>query len=144
MFKLYGKRPRCLWCGKANKENYREIVITIKKASPPQEEVVVCSKKCEKAVLNSFQFIEKNIHLFFSGVILGILLALSGLLAPIIGRKVLLVSFTGMLLLGMTFVIFPFVTPQTTKIFGLRNGMFLGRVTGIVFLLLGIVLILKI
>lgn len=54
MFKLYGKRPRCLWCGKANKKNYRGIVITIKKATPPQEEVVVCFYHRNVAVRHDF------------------------------------------------------------------------------------------
>lgn len=53
MLKLYGKNPRCLWCWEADKENYKEIIMTIKYAKLLQEKAIVCSAECEKAVLDT-------------------------------------------------------------------------------------------
>lgn len=144
MFKLYGKKTRCLWCGKSDKQTYKEMLMTIKQAKPPQEKAIVCSEECEKAVLITCKFIEKSITLFWIGTILGTILGVSGILAPIMGKKILPVSTMGVLLLGITFIIFPFVTPQTIRIFGLRMGMILGRISGMILLLLGLILIFKI
>jgi len=85
MFALYGKKQRCLWCGKSNRENFKEIVLTIKKAGPQQESAIVCSEKCEQSVFAMCQFIEKNLFSFYTGIALGIVFGLSGLLIPIFG-----------------------------------------------------------
>ena len=141
MFTLYGKNQRCLWCGKRNRENFKEIIITIKKSDPQQERVIVCSEKCEQSVFATCQFIEKNLFSFYSGIALGIVFGLSGLLIPIFGQKILFISLIGVFIIGLTFLVFPFVTPQTVKVFGLRIGMFLGRISGAVLLLMGILLV---
>ncbi|MDH5768355.1 MAG: hypothetical protein OEZ31_05295 [Nitrospirota bacterium] len=141
MFALYGKKQRCLWCGKSNRENFKEIVLTIKKAGPQQESAIVCSEKCEQSVFAMCQFIEKNLFSFYTGIALGIVFGLSGLLIPIFGQKILFISLIGVFIIGLTFLIFPFVTPQTVKMFGLRAGMVFGRISGIVLLLIGIILV---
>lgn len=141
MFKLYGKKQRCRWCGRANKENYKEIIMTIRQAKPPQEKAIVCSEECEKKVFDTCRSIERNIPLFLAGSVLGSIMAVSGIFIPLIGKSALPVSIIGVLILGMTFAIFPFVTPQTVKIFGLRSGMLTGRIGGILLLLLGVILL---
>ena len=65
MFKLYGKKQRCLWCGKADKENYKEIIMNIKFANPPQEKAIACSDECEKKISSTCKFIEKGVAATF-------------------------------------------------------------------------------
>ena len=72
--------------------------------------------------------------LFVIAVIAGIS---GGILAPVYGKAMLSVSAGGIMLLGMTFLIFPFVTPQTVKMFGLKRGMILGVIGGIILFLAG-------
>lgn len=144
MFALYGKRPRCLWCGKSNRQQFKEITMTIKKAAPHQENAIVCSEECEKSVFATCEFIEKNIFSFYAGIALGTLIGLSGLLIPIFGKKVLIISLIGVFIIGLTFLIFPFVTPQTVKTFGLRKAMVFGRIGGIILLFMGIIFVFQI
>jgi hypothetical protein len=49
---------------------------------------------------------------------------------PFIGKVSLFVCGVGVLLPRVTYFIFPFVTPQTVKLFGLRKGMMAGRIAG--------------
>lgn len=140
MFKLYGKKTRCLWCGKTCNKNYREIVMAIKFAKPPQEKAIVCSEECEKKVLDTCKVIERSIPLFLVLSVSGTILGISGIFTPLLGKGVLLVSVIGITILGITFIVFPFVTPQTTKIFGLKRGILLGRIGGFILLLLAMII----
>lgn len=144
MFKLYGKGQRCVWCGCKDKENYKEITMYIKSAKPPEEKTIVCSDECADEVAKTCKFIEKGIPFFLTGMIIGIIASISGLFVGVFGSGVLKMSGIGLLILGTIFFIFPFVTPQTVKIFGLKQGMFFGRIGGIILFLLGIAILAKI
>lgn len=142
MFKLYGKKTRCLWCGKTCDENYREIVMAIKFAKPPQEKAIVCSEECGKKVLDTCKFVERTASLFLVGVVFGSILTVYGLFTPSekSALPISILGIIGMTILGITFIVFPFVTPQTTKIFGLKRGMLLGRIGGFILLLLAMII----
>lgn len=143
MFKLYGKKPRCLWCGEANKENYKDIVMSIKFAKSPQEKAIVCSEECEKKVADTCKFIEKGIFFYVIGVVLGAFMSIASIFNPIIGKDLMPITIIGIFVLGITIVITPFVTPQTTKLLGLKRGMFSGRICGIISIIIAIILFLK-
>lgn len=134
MFKPYGKKQRCLWCGKSGKESYKEITMRVKYAKPPEEKTIVCSDICEHQVTKTTEFIEKGAAFYLIGTILGLTFSLLGaFISPILTGN-------GVILLGITLFIFPFVTPQTVKILGLKNGMICGRIMGIIILITGIML----
>lgn len=143
MFKLYGKKSRCLWCGKSDKENYKEIIINIKFAKPPQEKAIVCSDECERKVSDTCKFIEKGIFFFVIGLIIGTLMSLATIFNPIIGKNLMPITIIGVFILGITLIITPFVTPQTVQLLGLRKGMLSGRICGIIVIIMGIVLLIK-
>jgi hypothetical protein len=130
MFELYGKKKRCLWCGRETGAGPREITLPAKQSGPRGESAIVCSAACEQSALEALQFVRKNGYLFFAGIVSGLVLAVLGgfnrALRP-----------AGVLVLGLTVLLFPFVTPQTVKIFGLRKGMMLGRLLGIILLVMG-------
>jgi len=143
MFKLYGKKQRCLWCGEANKENYKEIIMNIKFANPPQEKAIVCSDECEKRVSDTCRFIEKGIFFYVIGVVIGTFMSISAIFSSIVGKDLIPITITGLFILGITIIITPFVTPQTTKLLGLKKGMLFGRICGIIAIIIAIALLLK-
>ncbi len=141
MFKLYGKNPRCLWCAKADMKDYQEITLNIKYARPARENALVCSAECERKTLDTCRFIEKSMPIFLPLFVIGVIAGISGeILVPVYGKAMLSVSAGGIMLLGITFMVFPFVTPQTVKIFGLKKGMILGKIGGIILFLAGYLL----
>jgi len=143
MFKLYGKKPRCLWCGKADKGNYKEIVMNIKFANPPQEKAIVCSDECGKKVSDTCNFIEKGIYFYVIGVVIGTFMSIAAIFNPIIGKNLMPITVIGLFILGITIIITPFVTPQTIQLLGLKKGMLSGRICGIIAIIIAIILILK-
>ncbi len=136
MFELYGKKKRCLWCGKETGENYREIMLPAKRPGPPGESAIVCSAACERSALEALKFVRKNSYLFLAGIV-------SGLVLAVLGGFTRTLRLAGVFVIGLTALLFPFVTPQTVKIFGLRRGMMLGRLLGVILLVLGLSLFLK-
>ena len=143
MFKLYGKKQRCLWCGKADKENYKEIIMNIKFANPPQEKAIACSDECEKKISSTCKFIEKGIFFYVVGVVVGTLMSLAAIFNPLIGKNLMPITIIGLFILGFTVLITPFVTPQTIQWLGLKKGMFFGRVCGIITLIIALILLIK-
>lgn len=143
MFKLYGKKPRCLWCGKSDKKNYKEIIMNIKFAKPPQEKAIVCSDECEKKVSDTCKFIEKGIFFYAIGLIIGIFMSMASIFSPIIGKNLMPITIIGIFISGITIIITPFVTPQTVQLLGLKKGVLSGRICGIMAIIMGIVLFLK-
>jgi hypothetical protein len=136
MFELYGKKKRCLWCGKETGENYREITLPAKRSGPSDESAIVCSGACERSALETLRFVRKNGYLFLIGIV-------SGLVLAVLGGFTRAFRPAGVFVIGLTVLLFPFVTPQTVKIFGLRKGMMLGRVIGVILLVMGLILFLK-
>ena len=136
MFELYGKKKRCLWCGKETGESPREITLPAKQSGSPGESAIVCSEACEQSALETLRSVRKNGYLFLAGIVSGLVLAaLSGFkhaLRP-----------AGVFVIGLTVLLFPFVTPQTVKIFGLQKGMLLGRLVGIILVVMGVILFFK-
>lgn len=143
MFKLYGKKPRCLWCGEDNKENYREITMNIKFAKPPQEKAIVCSDECEKRVSDTCKFIEKGAFFYIVGIVIGAFMSIAAIFTPMSGKNLMPITIIGLFVLGTTITITPFVTPQTIKLLGLKKGMFSGRICGIIAIIIAVKLLLK-
>ncbi len=136
MFELYGKRKRCLWCGKETGGSPREISLPAKQPGRQGESAIVCSGACGQSTLEALQFVRKNGYLFLAGVV-------SGLVLTVLGGFSRALRPAGVLVLGLTVLLFPFVTPQTVKAVGLRKGMMLGRLLGVVLLVLGLFLFLR-
>ena len=84
-----------------------------------------CSSECE----NSYRkIIEKDRHktkYFISGIILGFLVMFYGVVSS---RNCMLGS--GIIVMGVTVVLLPFTTPETTVLFGNKKARFIGRILG--------------
>ena len=143
MFKLYGDKQRCLWCGKSGKDDYKETTMTLKFANPPQETAMVCSSECEKNVADACKFIEKGILFYIVGATVGSLSAMAAVFNPITGKDLMPVTIIGLFILGFTVIITPFVTPQTIKWLGFKKGMLSGRICGFITVFIAVILLMK-
>lgn len=130
MFKLFGEKPRCTWCGRSDCSDYREISIPTKRGAA-SEQMLICSEACETHLRESQVWIEEKIPLFLAGLVLSVLSVLVGVFVK---SLTLYLLWGGVALLGLTVVLFPFVTPQTIQIFGFAKGLWVGRITGMVIL----------
>lgn len=138
MFKLYGKRNKCVWCGKVCQGDFKEIEISVKSS---KDKAIVCSEDCGNLTFDTCRFIERNIKFFWIGIIFTFIVTGFSIFAPLSLKKYLLSI--ELLILGLTVTILPFVTPQTVKMVGLKNGMIIGRITGILVLIMGIWFLVK-
>ena len=140
MFRLYGKKSRCVWCGKTIEKDFIEVLMTNKYAKPPQETAIVCSEKHEKKLLSTLKLIEKNFLVYITVFILGIIASVAGIL--LIKDIILGLGFLGigLIILGVINIILPFVTPQTVKILGLQKGMISGRIGGFLLFFMGLLI----
>ena len=95
--RLYGKTPRCWWCGKKIQGQPRQIKIEM---FGKEYETIVCSEKHEHAVADAYAYIKKVFVLFPIGLIAGALLFMANTWFHI-GYG------TGLLLFGLMLIICP-------------------------------------
>jgi hypothetical protein len=115
------KNKYCIWCGKQ-----------LSAASPGntgQEEA--CAAPCQQAFENFKRYFERWKWLFALGTLSGVVVIVVG--SSYSARWPAL----GVLLLGITIFLFPFLTPQTVARLGTRRAILWGRIIGTVFVLLG-------
>jgi hypothetical protein len=139
--KSFGRRNMCIWCGNKDKGGYKEIVFTegIKNAKPMS--VVVCDDQCATELKESEKRYEGKALLFLAGVLGGLVISVIGTIIAMTTKNFLwmLCNTIGLLLMGITTVNFPFVTPRTVEMFGYKKGFKIGRIGGAVLIALGLV-----
>ena len=92
-----------------------------------------CSSECEN---NYRKIIEKDRHKTYDlilGIILGFLVMFYGV---VLSRNCMLGS--GIIVMGVTVVLLPFTTPETTVLFGNKKARFIGRILGMLLIAVGI------
>lgn len=117
--KLYGNAERCWWCARKTQSSGHPVHIRFRK---DDYSLVVCSSACETAVMKAYRHIQKFGPLFLIGMAAGLSLIVMG------GPRL---SAAGLLLAGLTLVVAPFATPQTTQTLGLKKSMSIARLAGI-------------
>ena len=138
-FRLYGKQDRCVWCGEKGKENYKEISFKEGTKSAQPKKILVCSDKCENDLLENEKKYEGKAPLFFTGILIGLVLAIVGtVLYTTVNYNLLYLTALGVLFIGITVTFLPFVTPQTVQLIGYKKGMQLGNIFGMILILFGI------
>jgi hypothetical protein len=118
--RLYGKTPRCWWCGKKIHGQPRPIKIEM---FGKEYETIVCSENHEHAVADAYAYVKKVFILFPTGMITGALLCMAS-------TWIHFGYGPGLLLFGLTLIVCPFATPQTLRIMGLQKTLMLGRIVG--------------
>lgn len=80
-----------------------------------------------------------KVKYFLIGIIAGFLLILVSILA---GNNSTLLAI-GIVLMGITTIVFPFCTPETVRLLGYEKSKWLGRILGVVLIFIGIWIFVK-
>jgi hypothetical protein len=100
--------------------------------------ITCCCDGCKDKALAFFRFFEKYKYLFFSGLILALGLIFAGVFIEIFtGSLQLLAVFIacGFAALGLVCLLFPFATPETFSLWGVRKTALIVRIIGAVMIL---------
>lgn len=126
---------RCIWCNSRDKQ-MREIRVIVRDRfgmHPHEERFLVCSLDCEQHFTKFAAYARRFVPLFL-GFILGCVLIL--MFSPIfLPPKILPLFFV---YAGVVILIFPFATPETVKIFGVRKSIMMVRGVSIFLIIIGI------
>lgn len=110
---------KCYWCGEKISEDN------------------TCSEECRGKLTKYKERVEKN-KIKFSLFLLGYFIIYMILLLVEESRGFPYIAFSWLFgILGFILVIFPFATPQTIKLIGVRKSVILIRVMGICFMIIG-------
>lgn len=111
------KRPGiCQYCGK-----------------PEAFDGPFCSKECKQAYEEGMKHDQPRVKLYSIGVIAGILILIYGGIMDVSEAMGV-----GAIIIGMTFLFMPFLPTGTVKSMGYRRSRMLGRMAGVVMLVMGI------
>lgn len=107
-----------------------------------KETVTCCSNDCIQKTGSFIQFFERRKSIFYVGIALSLILLFTGVFT-IIEVKTAGAALMGsaVVLLGLTSVLFPFATPQTYRLFGIKKTTRVTRIIGTCAVLLGLLLV---
>lgn len=113
----HNKRPGiCQYCGK-----------------PEAFDGPFCSKECKQAYEEGMKHDQPRVKLYSIGMIAGILILIYGGIMDVSEAMGV-----GAIIIGMTFLFMPFLPTGTVKSMGYRRSRMLGRMAGVVMLVMGI------
>ena len=92
-----------------------------------------CSSECENSYRKIIEKDRHKIKYFISGIILGFLAMFYGVVPS---RNCMIGS--GIIVMGVTVVLLPFTTSETTALFGNKKARFIGRILGMILIAVGI------
>jgi hypothetical protein len=125
---------KCVWC--ADKEaTLKDVEIPWQKTT---ETVKLCGDHCEQNTREFYHYAETHLVHFLVGLF-G--LPVIGLVVTLLMMKIdnggvgMFIIFAGM---GAVIIKYPFVTPQTIQLFGIKNSIKLVKVMGVLMILGGI------
>lgn len=107
---------KCIYCGKELNSNFE-----------------FCSNECENSYRKIIEKDRQKIKYFMIGIILGFLVMFYGIVTS---RNCMIGS--GIIVMGVTVVVLPFTTPETTALFGNKKARYIGRILGMILIAVGI------
>ncbi|WP_242857713.1 helix-turn-helix domain-containing protein [Beduini massiliensis] len=90
-----------------------------------------CSSVCQNNYEAEMRLIQKNLKWFYLGIAVGVIVMLIGAFYPESLWQSRLVG-AGMFELGTIIVLFPYCTPQTYEMFGVKKTKMIGRIMGMI------------
>ncbi len=108
------KSPKCSYCKKPVAD---QNLIVNAHSYGLSDKTKVCSEECKVQFQAFLDYTNKYKFLFLGGIL--------------ISSIICFFHISGVLLLGIIIAIFPFVTPHTIEILGVKKSKVLGRVIGI-------------
>ncbi|MGE5370557.1 MAG: hypothetical protein ACM3QZ_01075 [Solirubrobacterales bacterium] len=118
---------KCAYCGSADVEN-KVKVNTWSGVGRQDVEFEYCSAACKQEIEAFSSYVNRNAAKFLTGIgVLVMAMVLGGGLFPRFG---LFIVGGASFLMGLLIVVFPFATPQTNRMMGIRNAVKTARVLG--------------
>ena len=93
-----------------------------------------CSSECENSYRKIIEKDRHKIKYFILGIILGFLVMFYGIIS---NNNVFIIGI-GIIVMGVTVVLLPFTTSETTALFGNKKARFIGRILGMILIAVGI------
>ncbi|MDP7019808.1 MAG: hypothetical protein QGG36_28680 [Pirellulaceae bacterium] len=128
--------PKCDWCHRKS-QDLETKQLTFKSGD---EEVRVCGPDCETQLVDFYAYAESHVVHFLAGLLL--VPAIGGAIA--VWRESVDNGGLGYLIMGagmgIAIIKYPFTTPQTAQLMGMKNAIRLARIIGTLLVLTGIVL----
>jgi len=97
----------------------------------------VCGADCERNLREFSEYVNRNVGKFFAGLVVAIALPIVLLLIGVAIDQLVLVRIgaaLSLLLLGLTIIKYPFATPQTIRVLGIRKSIRTAKGLGILLL----------
>ena len=92
-----------------------------------------CDNKCESCYKKMAEADSHKVKYFISGIILGFLIMFYGIVS---NSNTFIIGF-GIIVMGIDTVLLPFTTPETNIFWGYRKSKFIGRILGILLIIVG-------
>jgi len=128
---ITGETPRCWWCGQKLTQESHHIHFEV--FGKPYD-TTICSPTHEQAVTAAYRYIHRVFPVFWAGITLSIALLVS---SNFVRSSTWFVA-GGLIAMGITLLLCPFVTPQTVELVGLKRSLTIGRLAGLLFLVSGL------
>jgi hypothetical protein len=97
-----------------------------------------CNEKCRTEAIKFQQHAEKYAKLFLVLLLTPVLLVIPGFF--FLDQMLLFVALM-FFIMGVVIIIFPFTTPQTVDMVGVKKSLLLGRICGGICILMGVVFV---
>ncbi|MDO4287727.1 MAG: hypothetical protein Q4C55_00940 [Eubacterium sp.] len=102
-----------------------------------------CSSACQEKYTGFMEIVDRRKGLFLGGIIFSCLLSIAGIIAKSVWAPGIIITYFSSILVGLTFFLCPFCTPETVSAVGVKHSVFLLRVISVAMMLCGVVLIVK-
>lgn len=122
--------PKCSYCHKAANEKFPTV------GNKDLKELYFCSEECKKQIIEYVDVVNRH-GMLFLGLTLGSVFLMvigSGIVNALNfdGRYALLIVFIALVVVGLTIIKFPFCTPQTVQLVGIKKAKIVGRCLGFI------------
>lgn len=124
---------KCVYCHR----EIRELrLVTVGKE---QEPLACCGEDCARGTLQFYRFFERTKAVFLAGITVSMALLFAGVILLSMRRMQPGAYAMGaaMSLLGLIILLFPFATPQTFNLLGIRKTVWFVRLLGVAIIALG-------
>ncbi|MDP4152778.1 MAG: hypothetical protein Q8865_04950 [Bacillota bacterium] len=121
---------KCLYCGKSIETPHTAT------AGKKNEPITCCCETCVKKAQRFYRYVDFTLPFFWLGVIASIcLIVYTAFTTPN-----LMYVWGGLSLLGLTALLFPFATPETFSMLGIKKAAIITRILGAAIMIAGAIL----
>ncbi|MBK5114809.1 MAG: hypothetical protein KGD59_07125 [Candidatus Heimdallarchaeota archaeon] len=133
--------PRCYWCGKAQPEIKELLESRYQKKNQEEIEIYLsCTQEHESKTQKFLNFNERFYFLYIAFMFVFPVILLT--LALIISKHIFSIGFSLFISMGIGLLIMPLLGNQLVKNIGLKRSLLLGRIIGVILVIIGVALIL--